>query len=482
MKNVRAAERRRSYRVPAKISLKVKDMQNESLSKARSVDLTPYGAQIESDISMQQEQQIEIWPDDNSSGDNSVTRATVKWVKSHDGKFRSGIAFDEKSDWLVNIAALVDDSGPEALGMPLLNAILMGVEDGIIILDDEMKIVAANPAQPFCPQIRHDELPGRYLGEVSNLQDAVTSQGRLTDIIQSVFQTGEARKVHIDGVLRAVNGQDSQFSLYLRPVTLPGNKSGVMLRARNIASFYRLQDEIDSKDEDDRLLKYKYITLGQLFDGLIEDMVNPISAAVGRLDLMSIKLETLIQKGTGADVSHLEALSTDVNAVQAVLMQVTEFCKAAIRRRKDPAGTNRIFSINTLIEDELRTLELHSNFRKINKKLSINRELPLIEGDYSDWVNAFIALCQAIIRRVAAMHHKELEIKTYAEDGYNVLSFTHNGKALPLNLENDPTLSILKLLQQKYGAVITAYGTTGNQTISIKIKPVEMSEKTNGKN
>ncbi len=472
MKNLRAAERRKSYRVPAKVSINIKDIENNTVCEARSVDLTPYGAQIESETSMQQEQQVVLWPDSSQAADGQEVKGRVKWVKPVDGKYRSGVAFDNKSDWLVNIAALVEDSGPEALGMPLLNAILKGVEDGIIIVDHEMKIVAANPSQPFCPKKNYDELPGNYLKDVSPFPEILTAEGKIKEVIRSVFETGVARKICAACSMKADHGQERQYNLFIRPITLPGNKPGVMLRARDITPFHQLQEELDSREEA-AFLKYKYLTLEQLFDGLVEDMVNPISAAVGRLDLMSIKLNTLAEDENAADLGKIEAIKADVNAIQSVLMQVTEFCKAAIRRRKDPAGSNRIFSINTLIEDELRTLELHTNFRKINKTLSINREVPLIEGDYSDWVNAFIAICQAIMRRVAAMHNKEMTIKTFEEDGNTVLSFTHNGKALPLNLDSDPTLSILKLLQKKYGAVITSHGGTGNQTISIKIKPAE---------
>ena len=476
MKKLMTAERRKCYRVPAKMSINIRDIKDDSVCKARSVDLTPYGAQIESEISMQQERQIELWPEsEDSHGDQSV-KGRVKWVKPIDGKYRSGIAFEEKSDWQIDIGTLSEDSGPEALGMPLLNAILKGVEDGIIILDEELRIMAANPSQPFCPQRKHSELPGLYLDDVSTFLEIATPDGNMRHIVRTVFETGEGRKICSACSVRPDNNTEKQFSFWIRPTTLPGNRAGVILRARDITPFHQLQQELESKEEN-LWLQYQYLTLGQLFDGLIEDMVNPISAAVGRLDLMAIKLQAMNEDNLDQIQDKIDALQTDVNAIQSVLTQVTEFCRAAIRRRKDTSGSNKLFSINTLIDDELRTLELHSKFRKISKQLSLKRDLPLIEGDYSDWVNAFVALCQAILRRVAPLRNKEMKIKTYSKDGLNVLSFTHNGKALPLNLDEDPSLSILKLLQKKYDAKITAHGSTGDQTISIMVKPAQRQEK-----
>ena len=470
MKKLMAAERRRCYRVPAKMSINIKDEEDKSVCKARSVDITPFGAQIESEISMQQDRQIELWPEAEERQGDQPVKGQVKWVKPTNGKFRSGIAFDEKADWHVDISALSEDSGPEAIGMPLLNAILKGVEDGVIILDEDLKIMAANPSQPFCPQRKHHELPGLYMDDVSTFLEVSTPEGNMRHVVRSVLESGEGRKICSACSVRTDKTTEKQYSFWIRPTTLPGNKQGVILRARDITPFHELQQEMESKEES-LWLQYQYLTLGQLFDGLIEDMVNPISAAVGRLDLMAIKLQAMNKDNPEQIQDKVDALRTDVHAIQSVLTQVTEFCRAAIRRRKDTSGSNKMFSINALVEDELRTLELHSKFRKISKQLSLNRDIPLIEGDYSDWVNAFVALCQAILRRVAPLRHKQMIIKTYSDDGYNVLSFTHNGKALPLKLDEDPSLSILKLLQKKYGATITSHGSTGNQTISIKIKP-----------
>ncbi len=470
------AERRRCYRVPAKMSINIKAQENNSVCKARSVDLTPFGAQIESEISMQQDRQIELWPNAENLQQDLSVKGRVKWVKSTHGKFRSGIAFDEKADWQIDISALSEDSGPEALGMPLLNAILKGVEDGVIILDEDLMIMAANPSQPFCPQRKHHELPGFYMDDVSSFLDVSTPEGNMRHIVRSVLKTGEGRKICSSCSVRTDNTTDKQYSFWIRPTTLPGNRPGVILRARDITPFHKLQQEIESKEES-LWLQYQYLTLGQLFDGLIEDMVNPISAAVGRLDLMAIKLQAMSRDDPDKLQDKIDALQTDVNAIQSVLTQVTEFCRAAIRRRKDTSGSNKLFSINALVEDELRTLELHSKFRKINKQLSLKRDIPLIEGDYSDWVNAFVALCQAILRRVAPLRHKQMIIQTYSENGFNILSFTHNGKALPLQLDEDPSLSILKLLQKKYGAIIATHGSTGNQTIAIKIKTATKPDK-----
>lgn len=470
MHKTQTAERRRNYRIPARMELNFRDIKDNHVCRASSIDLTPFGAQIESETSMQQERQIELWPVNDDNDRERAVKGRVKWVKSHNGKFISGIAFENEADWAVNLSSIGHGSMLGEMSIQLLNAVLKGVEDGVIIVDADMKILAANPAQPFFPHMDHHELVGHSLEQISDFLDISTPDGTIRHIIQTVVETGEEKTVNLSGENECPNDLFKKYNFFIRSTLLPGDLPGVIIRAHDTKQLRELHKEIENQEEN-LWLQYQYITLGQLFDGLIEDIVNPISAAVGRLDLMDIKLKSMDREKSKASLPELQALQTEVNTIQSILMQVTEFCRAAIRRRKDTSGTLKLFSINTLIDDELGTLELHSQFKNIKKKLFLSRNLPLIEGDYSDWVNAFVALCQAMLRRVSTLQHKELIIKTYDEEGMNVLSFTHNGKALPLPLEKDPGLTILKLLQKKYGATITVRGSSGNQTVSIKIKP-----------
>lgn len=475
MQNLQASERRRSNRIPARIAITVRDINNGATFNAESVDLTPFGAQIESNAFLVQKQQVEIWPYlVTPEAPAHAVKGCIKWVKPMNGKYKSGISFDEQADWPVRLSDLTTGYDKNATEISMINSILTNLEDGILIMDHNMNILAANPSQPFCPHIKHTDLMGKSLDTVSDFLDIVTPGGRIRDIIHTVLKTGKSQKVTLAASNKSKIFPGSKSSYLIKRVMLPGFKTGIIIRAKRIASSGNQQ--ATAENGENLWLNYNYTTLEQLLDGLIEDISNPLCTAVGRLDLMAIKIKNMTAANSENAVQQFHALQSEINTVQSVLMQITEFCRAAIRRRKETHGENRLFSLNSLINDELKTMELHSQFRSIKKEISLQHSLPLTDGDYSDWVNTFVAICQTIIRQLSTLRNKELTIKTYQEDGANVLSFTHNGKALSLDIEKDPTLAILKLLQQKYNAGISIHGSTGNQTITIKTKPADIHE------
>ncbi|RKX62680.1 MAG: hypothetical protein DRP37_00940 [Thermodesulfobacteriota bacterium] len=154
---------------------------------------------------------------------------------------------------------------------------------------------------------------------------------------------------------------------------------------------------------------------------------------------------------------------------------MTEFCRTIARRRKkETMGVAVPFSLNSLIEDELRTLDIYSFFKKINKHVSLSPGLPPLQGYYSEWANAFLGLCQVLMRQMSTLDNMEMSIQTFQENGDLALRIGHNGKALHLPLDREPTLNILRLLKKKYGVNVYVSGDSGFQTVTLKMATSKM--------
>ena len=180
---------------------------------------------------------------------------------------------------------------------------------------------------------------------------------------------------------------------------------------------------------------------------------------------------------TPLDKTQLKVWTSDIESIQAITGQITEFVRAIGRRKKkDTMGVAVPFSLNSLIEDELRTLDLHSFFRKINKHVSLSPDLPPLRGYYSEWANAFLALCQVLMIQMSTLDNMEMSIQTSLEDEDLVLNISHNGKALNLPLDRDPALNILRLLKKKYGVNVYVLGDSGFQTVTLKMAASNMQE------
>jgi signal transduction histidine kinase len=463
-------EKRRHLRLPLSISLCLKQDAGDTLTGVQSIDLNQYGARIESERPLTLGANVELWPREAEPVTGVAIKGRVLWVKPEKKKFRGGIVFDKTAQWPVPLPEVVQGLGKTPFDRSLsLQDILNTLDDGILILDPKLNIIAANDNQPFCLPREHQRLRGESAQKISPLFKTKVGEGLFKDLVQMTLRTSEEIKLpalEYSGPEVSRETQPRYYTIWLSPFSGPLGIQGVVLRSRDVTTLRHLEEKEKAR-EDFFWLQYRYITLGQLFDGLLDDLINPLSAIVGRLDLLALKMSGA-EAPTGK--SEVEGWQADLDAIQNILGHMTEFCRAAARRRtSETLAMPACFSLNALVERELQTLELRSHFKKISKHLSLLPTLPLLHGSYGDWANAFVALCQIIARQMAALDTREMKIQTSVEGEALVLRFSHNGKALGTPLDRDPDLTILRLLKKKYGVSVSVSGSSGLQTIALRV-------------
>ena len=343
-------ERRRFFRMPLNVPLCLKTGPVGSVIDVVSSDLNPYGVQIQSGGPVKHNELVELWPEHEGPQTDYAVKGQIRWVKPDDGKFRSGIAFDKVVDWSIPMSEIT--KGFDSITyLNYFQDVLDTLDDGILVVDSKFNIVDANIKQPFCLPQSPEKLKGKNLADVSLLFKDSDKEDHLKELLHRAL-AGE-KKLKIRSYLNefpSIEGADDSkyWNIFLSPLIQPNGKRCVILRGRDITALRRLQDEENAREET-FWLQYKHIILGQQLDQLLEDIVNPISAVVGRLDLMVLKIsDTKVLP----DKAQLKIWKSDLESIQSIMGHITELCRATAHRRdKETAKFSTQFSLNSMIED-----------------------------------------------------------------------------------------------------------------------------------
>ncbi len=461
-------DRRKNIRLPIKKALNLKMAMATSPLAVETIDMNPYGVQIETLLPIDVGGIVEIWPKNRNGVKDLAIKGEIRWAIQTDKAYRSGISFYRRVDWPIFLSE-ISSSFEKGLSAPaFLETLITKFDEGMIVLDHEANIIAANACcLPFIPKgIRN--LKGLNFSELDSSLNVPIKNGPLGELVTKALTGNTPFRFTSIPIKHPETQEIRSYNIRLEPLTFPSGRKGLVIHTRDVTALVQLKKRKRLRDENAEL-KYSYLTLGQLFDNLLEDIINPLSAVVGRLDLMAMKMAAL--EGRSAERDEIEAWKSDLEEVQGILGQVSDFCRAAARRRERDGGFGvSILSLNNLITDELNALSLHSSFKNIEKRLSLSPKLPLIKADYADWANAIVALCQAAARQMVYLDHRLLTISTSVQGNKLEITITHNGKALRLPLENDPALAILGLLQKKYGVTVSISGSTGSQAITLEYR------------
>jgi len=203
-----------------------------------------------------------------------------------------------------------------------------------------------------------------------------------------------------------------------------------------------------------------------ILDELLEDLVNPLSSAIGRLDLLSAKLT---RTPSPAGTRKMSSWTYEIDRIQNNLVLIAELCKASDRRKRfDVLQENESLSLPDLIKTELRTLNLRTPFKRIHQILDLSPGISPVKGNYAEWANAFIILCQIIQMQTEALKKPQLVI-SLKEMESQTLVLAHNGTAIGFPIEEHPCFVVFNLLQKRHGVSISLQGHTGNQHIVLEI-------------
>ena len=283
------------------------------------------------------------------------------------------------------------------------------IQDGVIVIDSDGVVQYANDAA-----LGLIGLKGNDIG-VTRLWKMVPDLARSIDL-ETV--TGEKKSAPVLSREIELNYPDHRVvRLYMVPIDA---QVGHDDSGGYVIVLSDLTEERVSMEE--RLESERIDSIVRLAAGVAHELGNPLNSLTIHLQLIERKLKKLAKQ---PDANKLtESLQVCQGEVERLDGIITHFLKA-IRPQKLELNELDLFG---LVEDVLRVQEAELSNRKLEVKVDVNDDLPIILGDRDQIKQAFFNLIKNAME--AMQPSGSLRILARCDDDYVYLQFVDNGSGI----------------------------------------------------
>ncbi len=460
-------ERRKYARIPCEINLKIKDPSCNIIKTAKSVDISNKGIQISLCEPIKLHEHIEIIPDIfyiANSKQNNIYKAEVRWIRSDNSskntKYLAGLKILDNINWHIPLSKI--EKSLNKSNSQIYSHILSLIDDRLILLNSKLEPIWINKNHDwnFLNTYNTQSSP------IDILFNLKIHSKKLKDLISDIVIYKKFHTLLIPSFnIVASNKNDIciPFDLLITP----------FLSCKETVKYILIRININNKlnmSENMTWIDYRYLHIGRLLEDMLEEIVNPISAAMGRLELLCLKLDNKID-----EITYNDLLSIKNN-----IKIISKICRSTLKDKNSNLLNNfNIFSLSYLIKTEIENIKIHKSFKNIDIKLKLDHNITKIHGNYELWSLAIKTLCKNLQKKMKYSQDKQIIIETFNTFNKIFIRITHTGKQLKKNIFNEPGLSIFQILAKEYPLKIHIDGPSGNQTILIELSLIVSIDNTN---
>ena len=283
------------------------------------------------------------------------------------------------------------------------------IQDGVIVIDSDGVVQYANDAA-----LGLIGLKGNDIG-VTRLWKMVPDLARSIDL-ETV--TGEKKSAPVLSREIELNYPDHRVvRLYMVPIDA---QVGHDDSGGYVIVLSDLTEERVSMEE--RLESERIDSIVRLAAGVAHELGNPLNSLTIHLQLIERKLKKLAKQPDATNLTEsLQVCQGEVERLDGI---ITHFLKA-IRPQK--LELNELDLLG-LVEDVLRVQEAELSNRKLEVKVEVNDDLPIILGDRDQIKQAFFNLIKNAME--AMQPSGSLRILARCDDDYVYLQFVDNGSGI----------------------------------------------------
>jgi len=286
-------------------------------------------------------------------------------------------------------------------------AIIRSIDDGIVVVDNELKVTGMNPTAAKALNIEPDQIQNKHFLEV-------VKNEMLFNYVKQSIETGQPPSIEERKTIFTIEQGDTQrhYQFSITPVHgKPGSLLGVVLLLRDVTRLTEL----------DRL-KSEFVMIAS------HELRTPLTS-VG----MSIKLllEKTMEKLDEKEQQLLLAAHEDLQRLKNLVSNLLDLSK--IEAGKMAMEFENI-SIDSLCQNATDILKTQIDAKGVNFTLDLHQRLPYVKADANKIIWVLTNLISNALRYTDRRGHIRLSAEWIGP--YAHVSVTDNGSGIPFEAQS----------------------------------------------
>lgn len=290
-----------------------------------------------------------------------------------------------------------------------INAVLQSLPGALLSVDDDLCINATNSQAETMFGQSEDELVGRSLFELLDVQE------NDRDLLRDAFLY--KRRISSQEIQTRRNGTLRHLSLNLAFVTQTGADMGAVITLQDISEYKRLQENVYNQE--------KLVAMGELAAGVAHELNTPLGSILGYAQLL--------RDSMGDDKKQHEWTRIICDEARRCSRIIDDLLHYA--RSKDKCS-REVCDINSVAESVTETfVSCRMKRYSIDVELDLAPGELLAEGACGQLEIVLVNLISNSIQALAGRPEGRIKVRTWlAEHGRVMLSVEDNGPGIPLDI------------------------------------------------
>lgn len=283
-----------------------------------------------------------------------------------------------------------------------------------------------------------EEMKGKHISEF------LVKNKAQEENIKRLFRSLEEKGQYAGEVLyQARNGEEIPIHLSISSLVHNGNVIGSLGIGRDMREQKRLESENKSfalqVQNQSKLAEF-----GMMLQGVAHNMSTPLTGIKSSAQLQHsrlIKFKEMLKNKYGED-RDVEENITDVmkffELIDQSVSKLARIIKNLMSKARDQQSvTKETLDLGLVMEQELEFLLSNQFFKnKVEKNISIQKELPVIYGLYSDFSQSFVNIIKNGIDAMWESEVKRMNISVSYEQDHIIVKIGDTGKGIPDKLKS----------------------------------------------
>ena len=225
--------------------------------------------------------------------------------------------------------------------------------------------------------------------------------------------------------------------------------------------------------------------IGSLIKGILHNMNSPLTAVLGRSEMLRFRLEKL--KGSSADAEINELVKKSINDIEIIIENCTKVNSVTSNLMQKSISCvsedKENLNLSMLFNNELMFMSGNMEFKhNIKKDTRIADNVYIKEAIYVDFSNTFNEILENSIYVLRGSEKKEISIKLQSENDHILMEFGNSGSCMEAsqkdqiiksfygeNSNNNSVFSRIGNLLSPYSAKLEIENIKNNNVIRIMI-------------